>query len=169
MGLLEYPKAPCQACQKPDFWYQGNSNWVCMNCHAPVGDPKIFLVHRARLANRKLYLAWHQLYVRPDEKQVEALKGVPMAQVMEVVKEETEMYKAACARAHDIGEQLKAQGFTDCLYIENGKKLKPCNVMPTLTSKPSWAGFFCHSCPNDYWPEKEILDYDRKMLPEAWV
>ncbi len=151
MSLLDYPKNECPACKKPD-WYYRQGEWSCLHCHSP-GDPVELLKARAVLANRKLYLTWFQL------------TGGAGGQLDEEGKL---AYAEASQRARDIARQLKEVNKTECLYIENGKKLKKCNVMPVLTSKPHWNGFFCHCCPNDFWWEKELMELDRIAAPEVY-
>lgn len=155
MGLQDYPKLPCPNCRNNKWWYHqtnhGNS-WLCMQCQSPV-DPIDLLKARAILANRLLYLAWFEIYGRGAE--------VIINGKITFDPEMAAQYKEGEARAKKIAEELKAAGVKDCLYIENGKKLKICNVMPTRTSTPSWDGFFCHACPNDYWFIKELMEFDQ--------
>lgn len=156
--MLDFPKLTCQACKKEDWYYRpaGNSfptgEWICLRCHPP-GDKVMLLKARTMLANRKLYLAWFAL--------TGGVGGV-------LDEEGKEVYNEGCQRARALAQELKEAGSTDCLYIENGKKLKKCNVMPSITSKPSWDGFFCHACPNEYWYVKELLEYDKMVAPEDW-
>lgn len=150
MSLLDYPKEACPACKNSDWYYRNGPPgwWECIKCHAP-GDPVELLKARAILANRKLYLAWFQL--------TDGAGG-------QLNEEGKDIYAEATQRARDIARQLKELSKTECLYIENGKKLKKCNVMPVLTDKPSWNGFFCHCCPNDYWWEKELFELDEEKI-----
>ena len=74
----------------------------------------------------------------------------------------SEEWSAQMARWHEAQErlhilcvELKAKGYTECLYIVDGVKTKGCLSNPD--------GFWCQVCPSSfrYW-EKELMDLPRK-------
>ena len=160
MGLLDYPKLPCPNCRSTKWWYMQTNHgndWRCLNCQQP-NDPIEKLKARAVLANRLLYLAWFEINEKGSEFDIVEGRLVWNPELKA-------QYEDGCTRAKQIAQELKDAGMKDCLYIEGGKKLKICNVMPVHTSTPSWDGFFCHACPNDYWYVKELMEYDSKLPP----
>lgn len=146
---LDYPKMPCHVCKGDRFWYRGK-DWLCMRCTPPPKDSKEELIARAMVANHKMYLAWYDyMQYRKSDPGYEEMRR---------------QFHEGTEKAVALGRQLKERGITDCLYIQDGKKLKKCNIFPNLyTSEPTIENFFCHCCPNDYWIEQELFDYDDKM------
>lgn len=153
MSKLDYPQEPCY-CGSTNFWYT-HGNWVCMKCHPPIKGDKEELIARAMLANWKLYLAWFKY------KQLEKTDPAYEATL--------DQFRDGTKRATELSRQLKERGLTECLYIEDGKKLKKCNVIPNLYEQaPTIENFFCHCCPNEYWFERELFDIEKKKNPELF-
>lgn len=149
---VDYPRIPCSNCNSLDWWWR-DSNWVCMKCHPPVEGSKEELIARAMTANWKLYKGWFGL----DKYK----KGTP------AYTEAMAHFRDATRRAQDLARDLKSRGITECLYVENGQKLKKCGVYPDLYARElTLENFFCHCCPNDYFWEMELFDTQKKRHPE---
>lgn len=138
--ITDFPDKPC-LCGSTDWWYRmpepGPGEWLCGRCH-PAPHPIITLKFRVIKGNYKLYKVWQQIITLEGEEKAEALKKL----------------HPALDKLKGLNRQLKEAGATDCLYIENGKKLRKC-----LGQEEK---FFCHVCPNDYWFDKELMSLGRK-------
>ena len=90
------------------------------------------LLARVKAGNDKLNKAWDQL--------------VAMDHTSQVWKDGVEKWSQANELLSTFCTQLKALGYNDCLYIENGKKTRTC----------LGEGLGCRVCPSiiAYW-EKE--------------
>lgn len=90
---------------------------------------------RVKEGNQKLNDAWEKL--------------VQMNHSSQKWAEEVERWHQANEKLSALCTELKYKGFNDCLYIENGKKTRPC-----LTE-----GLGCRVCPSSYpyW-EKELME-----------
>ena len=93
------------------------------------------LKNRVKEGNRKLNLAWEAI--------------CKLAHQQARWAEEVEKWHEANERLSALCTELKYKGFTDCLYIENGKKTRGC-----LTE-----GLGCRVCPSqiNYW-EQELME-----------
>lgn len=93
------------------------------------------LKSRIKEGNRKLNLAWEAI-IKLDHQSARW-------------QEEVEKWHEANERLSALCSELKYLGFTDCLYIENGKKTRNC-----LTE-----GLGCRVCPSQisYW-ETELMN-----------
>lgn len=137
--ITDFPEKPCFVCGSTDWWYQMNvepNQWLCGHCH-PAPHPIITLKFRVVKGNQKLYKVWQQIIALGGEEKTEALKK----------------YHPALDKLKELNRQLKEAGAIDCLYIENGKKMRKCLAQEEK--------FFCHVCPNNYWWERELSDLGR--------
>jgi len=132
-SIAIFPPDPCPVCKSTDWWFNGTS-WVCGRCHPP-GDPKIELKFRVIKGNHKLFKAHQQIIAMgPGEAREKAL----------------DQYLAALEVLKDLNRQMKELSMTECLYIQDNKKVRKC-----LSQEEK---FFCHVCPNSYWWEKELME-----------
>jgi len=103
-------------------------------------DTKSYLLalrDRVALGNEKLYKAWEQM---------KHLEGETYQTISDEYDKKRVLLEALCV-------ELKANGYRDCLYIdENSKKTKHCLYNP---DQPGW---FCRVCPSEkpYW-EREMM------------
>jgi len=85
-------------------------------------------------------------------------------QIRELAGEEKEYqldrWNEAQERLHYLCLELKAKGYHDCLYLENGKRTKSCLSNPD--------GFWCQVCPSSvsYW-EKELMKLPGPNAPRV--
>lgn len=127
MNITEYPENPCFSCRGTNFWYR-TGEWICNNCH-PNNELRSTLVR----GNVKLHRLWRYIWREGHEEDTESI----------------ESYRQAYTRLLDVNNRVITAGDTNCLYIEAGRKLRSCLLNPD--------SFWCHACPNSYWPEKEIF------------
>jgi hypothetical protein len=141
-GITNFPDYPCPACHSTDWWYNGTS-WLCGRCHP--ADELVALKFRVIKGNEKLFKVYKQITAMglgPE-------RDKALAQ-----------YRPAIEKLKALAKELKDRGETACLYIEDGKKVRKC-----LCQEEE---FFCHACPNDYWPDKELMELDRAKYPDDY-
>lgn len=156
---MKKPSGKCYACGSNDWWQRPDGGWSCGKCHpnlnpgsalaAKEGHPPEVIIgkehspevlalrDRVRLGNDKLFQAWLQIReVAGDEEE--------WKRQMDRLGEAAEKLRGFC-------NKLKLGGYTDCLYLENGKKTRPC-----LNSEEG--SFWCQVCSSDirYW-EQELM------------
>ena len=92
---------------------------------------------RIKVGNDKLFKAWLQIRELADDK--------------EEWSRQMDRWNEAQDKLHVLCLELKAKGYVDCLYIENGTKMRRCLDNPD--------GFWCQVCPSlrPYW-EEELID-----------
>jgi len=100
------------------------------------------LKQRMRAGNEKLITSWPRIWDIPDEEE--------RAEQLKRWDEANRLLDALCM------ELMYRFDFHDCLYLENGRKTKPCTDAD---------GFCCFACPSDkpYWHDEERKreeDYD---------
>ena len=97
----------------------------------------IALRERIKVGNEKLIKAWQQLREIADRQE-------EWASQFERWHKANELLSALCT-------QLETMGYEDCLYMENGKKVKKCLEPGEIIG--------CRVCPSKipYW-EKELMD-----------
>jgi len=125
--MIKKPTKPCYACGLNDWWQRPDGGWNCGRCHpnpnlgsAPTLQPNegkyssevLALRDRVILGNEKLNDAWWQICQIDHESQE--------------WKDLVEQWHQANEKLSLLCIELKARGYTDCLYIENGKKIKKC-------------------------------------------
>lgn len=133
--ITDFPEKPCTMCGSTDWWYRmdhGPAEWLCGKCHP--ADPLTALKFRVIKGNHKLYKAWRQIRGLSGEEKEKAF----------------EKYFPALEKLKDLNRELKARSATECLYIEDSKKVRKC-----LGQEEE---FFCHVCPNSYWFDKELME-----------
>ena len=139
------PTKPCGACGANDWWLTPDGAWLCSQCHPnpnPAANPGkegqavevLTLLDRAKKGNEKLFLALQQIRELADD------EGEYSRQM--------DLWNQAQERLQGICLELKARGFHDCLYIENGQKTRSCLNNPD--------GSWCQVCPSSrkYWEEE---------------
>lgn len=141
---MEKPTKPCWNCGSTDFWLTPDGHWLCGRCHPnpnPGSNPgeghaleALALRDRVIKGNEKLFLAWQQIRELPS--------GERECQL--------DQWNEAQEKLHNLCLELKAKGYHDCLYIENGKKIRSCLSEP--------GGWWCQVCPSSipYW-EQELM------------
>lgn len=154
------PNKSCYVCGSSTWWQRPDGGWLCGRCHPnpnpgpgpipgaemlPASQPNggeyssevLALRDRVKLGNEKLNDAWEQI------------RG--MAHDTEEWKELLEQWHQANKKLSLLCSELKARGYTDCLYIENRKKTKKC-LLPG-------DDIGCRVCPSSrkYW-EKELME-----------
>ena len=103
------------------------------------------LKDRVRLGNDKLFQAWLQIRELVDDKE-------EWARQMDRWQEATE-------KLHSLCQELKLKGYNDCLYLENGKRVRSCLSNPD--------SFWCQVCPSiyPYW-ETELMEMPSPKVPK---
>ena len=93
------------------------------------------LKERVKEGNRKLNEAWGKI--------------CDMCLKKEQWERETDKWHEASHKLNNLCFELQLKGYRDCLYIENGVKMRTCL---------SQEGFGCRVCPSDknYW-ETELM------------
>src|SRR5271157_689724 len=116
MTILDYPEKSCTACGNTMFWYsltepnyKGLPCWVCGVCYPPPSD----------VAKLKMRVIRGNYVLTKRREEIDNLED--SAQKLE----ERKAWGEGIDKIQQIGKQLK-QLTTDCLYIEGGKKMKPC-------------------------------------------
>jgi len=149
---MQKPTKPCWVCGSNDWWLTPDGQYLCGRCHpnpSPGSAPApqsnrdeyssevLALRDRVISGNKKLNDAWEQI------------RGI--AHDAEEWKELLEQWHQANEKLSLLCSELKARGYTDCLYIENGKKTKKC--------LPPGDAIGCRVCPSSrkYW-EKELME-----------
>ena len=145
--ITDYPEKKCYVCGGDSWWYrmtQGPAEWLCASCGGSP-DPLVRLKFRIIKGNFKLNKAWEQL------RRMEDSPG--KAEIL--VK-----WRASAQKLGELCDEMVAAGETECLYIEDGKKVKRCHDDPS--------GHKCTVCPNSYWVDKEMLEVDKRRNPSIW-
>lgn len=103
------------------------------------------LKDRVRQGNDKLFRAWLQIRELVDDK--------------DEWSRQMNRWQEATEKLHNRCQELKLKGYTDYLYLENGKKVKRCLNNPD--------GFWCQACPSiyPYW-ETELMEMPSPKVPE---
>lgn len=94
----------------------------------------IKLRDRVALGNEKLYFAWEKIKNMEREERKQTLQ----------------QFDEANKKLMGLCSQLKLMGYTECLYIREGRKNKGCLYN---ADQPGW---FCYVCPSQtpYWEEE---------------
>ena len=164
---MQKPTKPCYVCGS-DVWRQtSDGRWLCGKCHpnpSPdsssgekgTGEPASTLASspanalpspalevldlrdRVIKGNDKLFAAWLQIRELDGEER----------------EHQWDRWNEAQERLHYLCLELQTKGYHDCLYIENGKRVKSC-----LSESGSW---WCQVCPSSvlYW-EQELMKLPR--------
>ena len=142
---MKKPSGKCYACGSNDWWQGPGGSWYCNHCHPNPEvlvekkyTPEVLALRgRVRLGNDKLYQAWLQIREVAGDKE-------EWVRQMDRLGEATEKLGRLC-------HQLKLEGYTDCLYLEDGQKTRTC-----LNNEEG--GFWCQVCSSDirYW-EQELM------------
>jgi hypothetical protein len=93
---------------------------------AQYSSEVLALRDRVIRGDKKLNDAWEQIRAISDEEERER---------------QTDRWTQAAEKLCLLCEELKAKGYYDCLYIENGKKTRPCDPPD---------GLCCLVCPSSY-------------------
>ena len=145
------PTKPCHICGSDNWWWRPDGSWVCGRCHpnpnldaSPVPpvveeqySPAVFALRdRVKVGTEKLFRAWQQIMEISDKEE----RGY-----------QEDKWEKARDKLHYLCMELQVKGYVDCLYIENGKKMRRCLDNPD--------GFWCQVCPSlrPYW-EEELID-----------
>lgn len=148
---MQKPNKPCYVCGSSAWWQRPDGQWLCNRCHPnpnpspnPSSNPgkegpaleALALRDRVIKGNDKLFQAWLQIRELEDGEEKEY---------------QLDRWNEAQERLHSLCLELKAKGYHDCLYIENGKKTRSCLSNPD--------GFWCQVCPSKipYW-EQELMN-----------
>lgn len=166
---MRKPDKPCIACGTNDWWQRQDGGWCCNKCHPNPNKQKgdnggeagrdkestslevIALLDRVRTGNDKLWNAWRQIRDIGDKDEKER---------------QYDRWHEAKDKLNLLAKELVAKGFRDCLYMENGKKIRGC-----LYNKdnPEW---FCNTCPAQlgkgpsYW-EDELMSLPSPKVKES--
>lgn len=145
--MIKKPTKPCWVCGSSDFWQRPDGSWLCNRCHPnpnPGSSPGkeghalevLALRDRVTLGNEKLFQAWLQIR--------------ELAHDSEEWSWQMDKWAEAQHKLSLLCSELKLKGYTDCLYIENGKKTRSCLSNPD--------GFWCCVCSSSYpyW-EKDLM------------
>jgi DNA polymerase-1 len=102
------------------------------------------LCDRVKKGNDKLFQAWLQIRELADK---------------EEWSYQMDRWQEATEKLHQLCQELKLKGYTDCLYFENGKKMRRCLDNPD--------GFWCQVCPSiyPYW-ETERMGQPGSKVPK---
>lgn len=147
MTTMRKPTKPCYVCGANDWWQRPDGGWNCGRCHpnpssAPVSQPN-------GGEHSPEVLALRDRVISGNKKLNDALKQIRQ------IDHESQEWKDLFEQWHQANEklsvlctELKLRGYTDCLYIENGKKTKKC------LSPGDDIG--CRVCPSSrkYWEEE---------------
>ena len=143
--ITDYPTKTCTACGGTTWWYtaidpnyKGNPQWLCGVCFSPPGDI-------AKLRMRIMRGNWMLSQRRRD---IDAMPN-DTPEEHAIVLAERLAWGQGIDKLQLLGKELK-QLNTDCLYIEKGKKNKPCIHDNNIIE--------CFTCGNDYWPIQELND-----------
>ena len=100
---------------------------------------------RVKKGNDKLFQAWLQIRELADDK--------------EEWSRQMDRWQEATEKLHQLCQELKLKGYTDCLYLENGEKMRRCLDNPD--------GFWCQVCPSvyPYW-ETELMELPSPRVPK---
>lgn len=142
MSIIDFPDYECRACKSTNWWYHP-PEWVCGNCH-PSPDEITRLKFRVIKGQVVMFEMWKQLVMAESEER----------------KELQLIYKEGYDKLKRLCDELKFKGASDCLYIEDRKKLRLC-----LGKHSEW---HCTVCPNDYWYIKEMMEHDRDKNPKDY-
>jgi hypothetical protein len=142
--VTNYPLGKeCMVCGHTIWWLRFNKDgqaieWICGTCH-PSPDPLEMVKNRILKGNWVLYVAKKQYFRMPagSPERAEALVS----------------WMAASDKLKQLSDSLKVANRTDCLYIENHKKVRLCLHEPE-----------CIVCPNNYWWEKELFDDNQEYV-----
>lgn len=100
-------------------------------------NPEVLALRdRVKKGNDKLFQAWQQIR--------------ELAHDTEEWSRQMELWHQAGKKLNSLCTELKLKGYGDCLYLENGKRMKSC--LDNLD------GFWCQVCPSSirYW-DKELM------------
>lgn len=99
---------------------------------------------RVKKGNDKLFQAWLQIRELADK---------------EEWSRQMDRWSEAGQKLHALCDELKLKGYNDCLYLENGKKVRSCLDNPD--------GFWCQVCPSvyPYW-EAELMNLPSPKVPK---
>ena len=100
---------------------------------------------RVKKGNDKLFQAWLQIRELADDK--------------EEWSRQMDRWQEATEKLHRLCQELRLKGYTDCLYLENGEKMRRC-----LDNRD---GFWCQVCPSiyPYW-ETELMQLPSPRVPK---
>ena len=158
--MAEKPSGKCM-CGSNDWWQRSDGGWVCNHCHPDPNRAEkekvekkggsslevIALIDRVKTGNTKLWEAWRQIRDIEDKDKKEA---------------QYDRWHEAVGKLNILAKELVAKGYTNCLYIEDGKKTRACLYNP---EQPDW---FCNTCPAQighgpqYW-EAELMGLPEKL------
>ena len=100
-------------------------------------SPEVLVLRdRVKSGNDKLFKVWLQIRELADK---------------EEWSRQMDRWNEAQEKLHSLCQELKLKGYTDCLYLENDKKMRRC-----LDNRD---GFWCQVCPSiyPYW-ETELME-----------
>ncbi|GAJ22288.1 unnamed protein product, partial [marine sediment metagenome] len=149
---MERPTKPCYVCGSNTWWLTPDGRWLCGKCHPnpnpdanpgeegpgePASEPAselasalpspalevLALRDRVIKGNDKLFAAWQQIRELDGEEK----------------EYQWDRWNEGQERLHSLCLELQAKGYHDCLYIENGKRIKSC-----LSETGGW---WCQVCP----------------------
>lgn len=152
MTKMQKPTKPCSICGLDAWWLTPDGRYLCGRCHPnpnPGSNPSkeghalevLALCDRVRLGNEKLFKAWQKIRELAEDK--------------EEWSRQMDRWNEAQEKLHYLCLELKAKGFHDCLYIENGGKTRSCMA----SNNPD--GFWCQVCPcnpNNPYAGQELLE-----------
>lgn len=147
---IDKPTKPCYVCGTNDWWQRPDGGWLCGRCHPnpnPGSSPTL-------PSNEGKYssevLALRDRVIKGNDKLFKAWLGIRDIEDRDEKKYQLDRWNEAQERLHGLCLELKAKGYNDCLYIENGKKIRSCLSNPD--------GFWCQVCPSriPYW-ERDLM------------
>jgi hypothetical protein len=139
MTILDYPEEECTICHGNTWWYSKL-------------DP-----------NYKGPATWVCGECHPPAGEIfnkmRIIKGTYLLNKMRHLLEKEDLLEGIAL----IKELWTGISKTDCLYIEDGKKLKKC-----VPEHNNQVGLECFACPNNYWWEVELWEpHNHKKQVEA--
>lgn len=143
---MERPTKPCFACGSNDWRPTSDGRWLCTQCHPLI--PGTYSPDVLALRDR---------VIKGNDILFKALLEIEeLVEDREVWSREMDRLHEARLKLDGLCTELKAQGYEDCLYMENGQKTKSCLSEP--------GGWRCQVCSSDikYW-EQELMS-----LPGPW-
>ncbi len=167
---MERPTKACFACGSDNWWLTPDGHWFCGKCHPnpnpgsnpgeegpnvlanePPSEPPSYALEILALRDR---------VIKGNDKLSKVRFQIQEMEEGEEKEYQWDRWNEAQERLHHLCLELKAKGYHDCLYIENGKKTKSCLSNPE--------GSWCQVCPSSvsYWAQ-ELMKLPGPNVPRV--
>lgn len=142
---MEKPNKPCWTCGSNTWWQRPDGGWACGKCR-PNPNPDSGSEPPAigeRYSPEVIVL--RDRVIRGNDKLAKARFQIQELEEGEEKEHQWDRWNKAQELLRYLCSELQIKGYSDCLFIEDGKKTKSC------LSEPE-----CQGCPSTrkYWSEE---------------